>query len=332
VPRPLRAFCTVLGMAFTAYGVSPVQAAETGAEVAFRLTDERILESSGLAASGRHRDVVWTFNDSGDEARIFAVGRRGRTLAVQELAGQEPRDWEAIAPGVDDDGRPALFVGDIGDNSETRDHGILVHRVTEPADLSDGTLEPTFFRLRYPDGPHDAETLLVHPETNRLYVVTKGFLGGSIYQAPEVLDPSAPNVLERVDSAPSLVTDGAYLPDGRYVLRDYYSAFVYAADRTLERRIELPRQEQGESVTVTPDGAALLVGSEGERSEVWRVLLAETPATSSAQPTEEGGDSGDFQPQRIEIDRTMYLWAGGALAALVVLALAWIFGRLSRRR
>ena len=67
-------------------------------------------------------------------------------------------------------------IGDIGDNNAVRENGLLVHRVLEPqpTDQAEVTTEPpTSFRLRYPDGPGDAETLLVHPRTGRLYVVTK---------------------------------------------------------------------------------------------------------------------------------------------------------------
>jgi hypothetical protein len=338
-----------LGAAGPAYGGAAPAPADGEATVAFRIRDDRIAESSGLAASAVHRGVVWTINDSGDAARLFALDRRGRTAAVVDLAGLEPRDWEAVTSGVDDEGRPALFVGDIGDNSESRDHGILVHVVTEPDELADATVEATSYRLRYPDGPHDAEALLVHPETNRLFVVTKELFGGGIYAAPEELDASAPNELERVASAPSLVTGGSYLPDGRYVLRDYSAAWLYAADRTELRRIELPWQEQGESLTVTPDGSALLVGSEGAASEVWRVPVGGEPdadgAGSSAEPSapsppspgdaaDEGSEPADSEGGWLEANAAMMpvVLAGVVLLSLLGVAAGWLVGRRVRRR
>src|SRR5512139_2545167 len=80
-----------------------------------RLHDPPITESSGLAASSRHPGVLWTHNDGGAAAEVMAVGRTGRTVATVRLRGIDPYDPEAIAPGRDPAGRPALFLGDIGD-------------------------------------------------------------------------------------------------------------------------------------------------------------------------------------------------------------------------
>jgi hypothetical protein len=145
--------------------------------------------------------VLWTVNDSGDAARIYGVGPNGRTRGGLRVAGLKPRDWEALAAAEDGAGRPVLWVGDIGDNQSARERGILVHRVVEPEELRDDVVRPTSYRLVYPDGPHDAETLLVDPRTGRLSVVTKDLIAAAIYTAPERLDPVKPNVLERVADA-----------------------------------------------------------------------------------------------------------------------------------
>src|SRR5512132_998555 len=153
--------------------VLPASAQEVeGAEVVARLEDPRIQESSGLALSRRHPEVLWTHNDSGDGPRLYAVGSDGRTLATLTLAGVEARDWEALAAGRDDRGRPALFVGDIGDNQSLWP-SITVYRVAEPAQLRDATVPVRRYRLRFADGPRDAEALLVDPRSNRLYVASK---------------------------------------------------------------------------------------------------------------------------------------------------------------
>ena len=187
-----------------------------GAEVAVRLEDQRIFESSGLALSRRHQAVLWTHNDSGGEPALYAVGSDGRTLATLTLAGAEARDWEAMAAGRDDRGRPALFVGDIGDNNGVWPE-VAVYRVAEPAELRDATVPAARYRLRYADGPHDAEALLVDPRSNRLYVATKEVAGGGLYRAPARLRTGQVNVLRRVARVPPVVTDGAWLPDGRGV-------------------------------------------------------------------------------------------------------------------
>jgi hypothetical protein len=295
-----------------------------GAEVAVRLEDQRIFESSGLALSRRHQAVLWTHNDSGGEPALYAVGSDGRTLATLTLAGAEARDWEAMAAGRDDRGRPALFVGDIGDNNGVWPE-VAVYRVAEPAELRDATVPAARYRLRYADGPHDAEALLVDPRSNRLYVATKEVAGGGLYRAPARLRTGQVNVLRRVARVPPVITDGAWLPDGRaFVLRDYQGAYVYATPGKRVGTFELPLQQQGESLTAAADGRSVLAGSEGVASEVWRVPLPASalakvtpairpPPAPATQPAPAGGSR--WLPRAA--------WLAGVLAVLVpVLVLA----------
>ena len=298
--------------------------------VATRLADPRIVESSGLALSRRHPGVVWTHNDSGDQARLFAVGSDGRTRAVLTLAGVEARDWEAVAAGRDDRGRPALFAGDIGDNNGVWPE-VAVYRVTEPAVLRDATVPAVRYRLRYADGPHDAEALLIDPRSNRLYVATKAQIGGGLYQAPSRLDPTGINVLHHIARVPPVVTDGAFLPSGRgFVLRDYQQAHVY----TGPGRRDLPLQFQGESLTVSSDGRSLLVGSEGPGSELWRVPLPAsilprvTPTTRP--PASAGSPAATGAPAAAGWRWGVTPVLAVAVGVLVVLVAALLLGRRPR--
>jgi hypothetical protein len=259
----------------------PAHAEQAQPEIAFRLTDSRIIESSGLAASTRHKGVVWTHNDSGGGPRLYAVNSKGRTLARLTLADLDPYDWEGLATGPDH----TLWIGDIGDNSQRRET-IALFRVTEPVRLENGAVEWTRFRFRYPDGAHDAEAVLVHPQTGRIYVATKGMVGGGLYVGPERLRTGTTNDLSRVAGVPPLVTDGAFAPDGsRFALRGYRSAWLFAKPGDQIDRIGLPEMEQGESLTFSSDGQALLAGSEGADSPVWRVPLSEPAAAGPATPS-----------------------------------------------
>ena len=302
--------------------------------VATRLADPRIVESSGLALSRRHPGVVWTHNDSGDQARLFAVGSDGRTRAVLTLAGVEARDWEAVAAGRDDRGRPALFAGDIGDNNGVWPE-VAVYRVTEPAVLRDATVPAVRYRLRYADGPHDAEALLIDPRSNRLYVATKAQIGGGLYQAPSHLDPTGINVLHHIARVPPVVTDGAFLPSGRgFVLRDYQQAHVYTGPGRRVGSFDLPLQFQGESLTVSSDGRSLLVGSEGPGSELWRVPL---PASILPRVTPTTRAPADGGSPTIAGAPAAAGWRWGvtpvlavAVGVLVVLVAALLLGRRPR--
>lgn len=223
--------------------------------------DPAIVESSGLVV----RDGLFvTVNDSGDGGRIFTVDAAGETVGTTSWA-DEPTDTEALAPA----GEGHVWVGDIGDNPRSR-ASIEVLRV--PFGPGDRTVEPAAYELVYPDGAHDAETLLAHPRTGRLYVVTKDIFGSTMYAAPAELSPDGPNELEAVVDTKAFATDGSFFPDGRsYVLRDYRSATVYSfPGHEQQSTFRLPAQPQGEGISVAEDGS-VHVSTEGQFEDVLRV-------------------------------------------------------------
>jgi hypothetical protein len=251
-------------------------------QVVLTLQDPTLAESSGLAVSTVHAGVLWTHNDGGSVAEVLAVDRSGSTVATVTLAGIDPYDPEALAPGTDHRGRATLYLGDIGDNLRERPD-VSVFRFREPTRLADATVPAQWYRFTYPDGPHDAEALLVDAD-GRIMVATKEFAGAALYRAPRTLvtESRGTNVLTRLADVPALVTDGAYLPDGRFVLRTYTSVYVYDRPGHEVARASLPPQPQGESVAA--DGDRLLVGSEGERSTVLAVPVP-GPSPAASSPT-----------------------------------------------
>lgn len=274
-----------------------------GEEILFHFTDPRITESSGLAVSPTHKGIYYTHNDSSDEPRFFAVGADGRTRATFTLANATARDWEGMAASVDRaTGKGVLWFADIGDNLNGAWPDISVYKVIEPERMADATLRAVRYRFRYEDGPRNAEGIMVHPGTGRLYVVSKEF-SGSIYAAPTKLRTDRVNILRRVGPAPIMATDAAYSPDGSsFVIRTYFSASIYRAPGELIARIPMPALDQAESIAYTPDGMALLTGSEGKNSPVYRVPLPEdvfskVAAEATPEPTATSRGETAVQPE-----------------------------------
>lgn len=253
------------------------------------LNDKSVKESSGIAASRRFHGVYWTHNDSGDGPLIYAFDRRGGSKGVWRVSGASARDWEdiAVGPGPSPE-KSYLYIGDIGDNQGKRKE-IIVYRVPEPEINTKGlakskaaATDPSeAIRLRYPDGSHDAEALLVHPRTGSIYIVTKiAFANPGIYEAPGPTHAGQLITLKRVGTleVPSLlggiITGGAISPDGRRVaFCDYiqgYEAVLENANSPFETiwkrpltSISLGSRKQGEAITYRIDGKALLMTSEG---------------------------------------------------------------------
>jgi hypothetical protein len=249
------------------------------------LTDPALQELSGIATSTRNPGVLWVHNDSGDSARVFAIGPNGTTRGTYTLAGAKAVDWEDIArgPGSGPD-RSSLFVGDIGDNGAARPE-ITVYRVPEPEvddDAGAVTLEGVdALHLRYPDGAHDAEALLVDPKSGEVFIITKNLGGGpvGIYRAPAVLDAGTTTTLERVGtlSLPAglsnAVTGADISPDGsKLAVRTYGSVLLWdrKAGTSIGTALEgtpcrgpIPLEIQGEAVGFRADDGGYVTVSEG---------------------------------------------------------------------
>ncbi|MEU6734657.1 WD40 repeat domain-containing protein [Streptomyces physcomitrii] len=310
------------------FAVTPARA-DGGGAASFTLTDPRITESSGLAASRAHPGVYWTHNDSDDGPYLYAVdSRTGKTVATVTLQGVgSPRDVEAISMGPGN----TLWVGDIGDNRGGTWPYVWIYRLPEPKELRDQTVRATQYTVKYADGPRDAEALMVHPKTGRVYIADKKEEGGSLWAAPKTLSTGGTNVFRRVADTGMWVTDGAFSPDGKWLaLRSYFggASFAWNDGRPKRQgRLSVPMQPQGESLTYAADGSALMYGSEGDGSRVTaRQLRARDGGKGPSQDgSATGGDAGSGAG--FEGD-----WKKGALVMAVALAAVFGLKRLFARR
>ena len=306
-----------------ALGMSAVTPSAPSGQVVFHFADPAIVEASALVVED---GLFLTSNDSGDTGRVFVVDRAGDTVGVTHWS-RHPIDSEALAPA----GPGHVWVGDIGDNLARRS-SVTITRV--PVGRGDRTVRGTSYRLTYPRGATDAETLLRDPVTGRLYLATKNLFGGLLYAVPEHLDPSRPNRVVRVGHVLPFATDGSFFPDGRHlIVRGYGSAEVYAWPSLRPiGSVAMPQERQGEGIAVADDGS-VYVSSEGADSAVIRVALppridaaVRAPAPTTPSPRAPADAPGSpVAGQDGGRSRDVWPWLGGglfALLALVVLGFA----------
>ena len=235
-------------------------------------------EASGIAVSRSVPGRLWTLNDSGPP-ELFALDTRGTVTARVRVPGALVENWEALAVGPCPAGS-CVYIADIGDNSARR-RRITIYRLTEPTGTSGFTGAIDAFHAIYPDGPKDAETLLLTPD-GRLSIVTKGDTGlVAVYRFPRELRPGTLVQLERVgkprpgtSARDDRVTDGAVSPDGAWVALRSRSAIVFY--RTAElmagtwrevRRVSLAAlgEPQGEGIAFGDDQTLYVTGESGMR-------------------------------------------------------------------
>jgi hypothetical protein len=262
-----------------------------------RIESGDVTESSGLAASLCQPNVFWTHNDSGDDAFIFAMTSTGKHLGIWRVANARNTDWEDIAEYKTADGTCYLYIGDIGNNKLERVED-KVYRVREPLitdigatsnkknPLQTEAAEVTVFK--YPDTPHNAETMTVQPQSGDIYVLTKRLDGPSlVFKIKPQFGATQPVIAEKVGeiSVPAvpngLLTGGSISQDGKRVfLCDYsagYELDLGAAtdfDDVWERKpipVDLGDRKHGEAVTFGADGKAIFGTSEGKNAEIFEV-------------------------------------------------------------
>ena len=257
-----------------------------------------ITESSGIAVSKCQAGIFWTHNDSGDGAFLYAVNAAGDKLGTWKVKAAKNVDWEDIAAYQTANGECFLYIADTGNNAGKRDD-LTIYTVREPtisaADKTSSRKNPRLtdeaaaIRFEYKDGRFDAETLLVHPQTGDVYVLTKRLNGAAgVYKLPKNYSADKVNQLEKVAdlTVPAIpngfLTGGDISADGRrVVICDYFSAYEIVLPAAAKRFddiwlekpliIELGVREQGEAVAYSSDDAAIYATSEKKNSPIIEV-------------------------------------------------------------
>jgi hypothetical protein len=244
------------------------------------VTTPEASEISGLVVSPSRPDLLWAHNDSGDRPRLFALRTDGSLVASVDVPGAEAVDWEDLAVGPGGD----LLLADIGDNSAARD-SVDVYRVPEPAPGTGATAPATRLRLRYPDGAHDAETLLADRRTGELVIVTKSLSGRSGVYAGTTRKRGEQTLAHTGSlrlGLGGLATAGDVSADGRTVaLRSYTKVYAWTRRPTASLAATLRRapcisparvslEGQGEALALTRDGRSFFTIPEGAAPAVRR--------------------------------------------------------------
>jgi hypothetical protein len=256
--------------------------------------DERINESSGIAASIRYRGAFWTHNDSGDSARIFLINKSGETMAVVNLKDVSAYDWEDIASfKVGKEGY--ILIADTGDNARRRENCVL-YIIREPEikvnpenkEAPSVDVEPLqAVRFNYEDGPHDCESVAVDPSGTTVYFVSKAREGGKVYSMPiPSKDSKEANIAKAIaDIKLPYVTAMDISSDSRRaVILTYGDAYEF--DRLVDgswaeafssepSRIKTPTRKQGESICYGSDGKTLFLTSENAFQPIWEIPVVD---------------------------------------------------------
>ena len=260
------------------------------------LEDPALNESSGLAASNRRSDLLWSINDSGDGPNIYAMTTAGAALGRWSIDIAKPSDWEAMDAFVLND-KNYLLIADVGDNfARRRSVSFLV--VEEPDLEQDQTTTlPVAWQVEfaYPEGPRDSEAVAVDISAEQVLIVSKRTFPNELYAVPLRVSKASPVTAEKIAelyplprnvpgdallygrAAPYLgMSTGMDLLGERLLITTYRDAYLYDyADVTkAPLRIPLPLAGQREAIAFARDSdATAYVSSERKnRTEVAQIF------------------------------------------------------------
>ncbi|WP_293013713.1 hypothetical protein [Mongoliibacter sp.] len=256
----------------------------SGPKTIGKLKNKAIDEASGLAFSQMHQGILYTHNDSGGDPFVFLLDTLGKDRGKIILEGVKNRDWEDIAVGPGPlDNTSYIYVGEIGDNRAEYPE-IKIHRFPEPKTIEKSVkVTPETLTLVYPDGPRDAETLMIDPLSKDIFILSKRDSANTLYKTTQ--DAFLKNdivTLEKVMTIDlTMSVAGDISMDGTQILiKNYLVVFYWERDpsesipEALARNpVILPYkpEPQGEAIAFAPNGKSYFTLSE-KRSGIDPVL------------------------------------------------------------
>jgi hypothetical protein len=293
--------CCVFGVDAIAW--QPAEMAVRSGDQPLRLQSDELTESSGLAFSRRDDGYVWSHNDSGDRARLFAFDQRGVLTGGVQIVGARASDFEDMA-SFDDDG-PRLLVADVGDNDANRSTVSLYLFDEPPPQKRTRVRSFQHIVVRYPGGAENCESVAVDVERRQILLLGKSALvanlhgvplpprddsvGGSQETGGDVNEDDAVGRVWRIEVtaepiakvAIPMATGMELCPrTGDLWVSGYWHAYRYANPKqlpwpqlvnALPEMVELPKLKQIEAIAVD-SGGRVWVTSEGRPALMQRVI------------------------------------------------------------
>lgn len=153
-----------------------------------------------------------------------------------------------------------IYVGDIGDNRRRR-KSLTIVAVDETKTLAASVTPSARLTVRYPDGPHDAESMAVHRD-GTLFILTKE-MPARLYRGKLELPEQTLELVTTLATGDRPPTDMAIADDGtRMIVLTYQEAFELSIDFKEQRRIALTFLQQQESISYMPGGRSFIYTTE----------------------------------------------------------------------
>ena len=254
------------------------ESSEADSPVAFPVASGVLEEASGIADSRLNAGMLWVQEDSGNPPQLSLLSHQGQLVKSIPVKGALNTDWEDLAlAGGPDPALRYLYIADIGDNNQKRDQINILRAPEVLASATEIVVET--FPVKYEDGAHDAEAIIVEPGSLDIYIITKRDARSGVYVVKYPYSINTLNIATKAAELPNNgVVSAAIQNDGAAVaVKDYLSIRLYT--RLPGEKItavlakpftSLPYQieQQGEAICFSNDGKFYFTLSEKQGGAV----------------------------------------------------------------
>lgn len=222
-------------------------------------------EVSGITHSKMYPGMLWAHEDSGNPAGLHLIAQDGTVVRSVFLEGTLNRDWEDIAMANNE-----IYLADIGDNAAAYSN-YTIYQFFEPGPGADTLAVTNAITFTYPDGPHDAEAILVDSATKDIFIITKSGPFSRVYKLSYPYGANAVASFEGMLPFAGVVS-AALSADGKEILVKTYTSIYYyqrspgqSIAKALEgnyKNLKHTLEPQGEAICFALDGAGYYTLSE----------------------------------------------------------------------
>lgn len=277
-----------------------------------KVADDNLTEISGMETSRVNPGMVLVFNDEVNEYQVRSVslktGARYAALKFSQplpsLGDPEAIRWSKVSS--------KMVLADVGDNDNNRPtsggNQPALYEFTEPKGAGAKTVTVRKLPIRYPGGATNCETLLIHPTTNEVFLISKEAGQARVFSYGTLQSMgtgTGDNVgtLVRTLSSVSLVADGTHTWDGNSVLLRCagvsdticFKVNAAATSWTPADRLATPAMTKSEAIAAEST-CAFLTTTEGSDAPIYRVLLPKGLGAKCGTPSGSSGSGTGTTP------------------------------------
>ena len=222
------------------------------------------LEEVSAAELVKGSNLVWVIEDNGNQDNLYGLSFEGDIKTSIDIKNAKNKDWEDLTS--DEEGN--IYIGDFGNNSESREDFIIYKILKEDLDKKEAHAIQIEFNLPKKKDSRDFEAFFLL--NNSFYMFSKEHEKTKVYKVPNKKGKHTAELVKEHNFKEKHVriTSADIASDGTVVLINHKKLWLlkdYPSDRFFDGKIEIVDFEhntQKEGVCFFPKEKNVLISDE----------------------------------------------------------------------